>query len=175
MLLLGKAFTFGSTELPAPQATLMKTVIEGVLAGSLPWPLVGTGAALSVCALIAGLPGLSFAVGIYLPLGTLAPVFAGGIVRRIVDARRDEAKPRESGQGVLAASGMIAGEGLAGVAIAFLIAGATKFPGLKASLASMHFAAKGFTFVTGTAATVAGAVLLLAICAVLARAGRSNR
>ena len=51
----------------------MKTVIEGVLAGSLPWGLVGTGAAFSLCAMLAGLPGLSFAVGIYLPLGSLTP------------------------------------------------------------------------------------------------------
>jgi len=171
VLLLGKAFTFGSTELPAPQATLMKTVIEGVLAGSLPWPLVGTGAALSLCALIAGLPGLSFAVGIYLPLGTLAPVFVGGIVRRIVESRR-EAKPGESDSGVLAASGMIAGEGLAGVAIALLIAGSTRFPGLKAALAKVHFAVKGFTWVEGVAATVIGVVLVVGVCGVLVRAGR---
>jgi len=170
VLLLGRAFTFGSTELPAPQATLMKTVIEGVLAGSLPWPLVGTGAALAVSALLAGLPGLSFAVGIYLPLSTLAPVFVGGIVRRMVGER----KPGESDRGVLAASGMIAGEGLAGVAIAFLIAGGTRFPGLKAALASVHFAAKGFTVVTGAAATVTGIVLVIAICGLLYRAARSS-
>jgi putative OPT family oligopeptide transporter len=162
VLWLGRAYTFGSTELPAPQATLMKTVIEGVLAGSLPWPLVGTGAALAVCALIAGLPGLSFAVGIYLPLSTLAPVFAGGIVRRIVEWRRGELQKGESDGGVLAASGMIAGEGLAGVAIAIFVASGTKFP-------------KGFTFVSGMPAFIAGVVLLLAICAVLARAGRSTR
>jgi putative OPT family oligopeptide transporter len=172
VLLLGKAFTFGSPELPAPQATLMKTVIEGVLAGSLPWPLVGTGAALSVCALIAGLPGLSFAVGIYLPLGTLAPVFVGGIVRRFVEWRRREAKPGESDAGVLAASGMIAGEGLAGVAIALLIAGTTRFPGLKAALASVHYAAKGFTWVEGAVATAIGIVLVAGVCGVLVRAGK---
>jgi putative OPT family oligopeptide transporter len=173
VLLLGRAFTFGSPELPAPQATLMKTVIEGVLAGSLPWPLVGTGAGLAICALLAGLPGLSFAVGIYLPLSTLAPVFVGGIVRRIVEARRDANEKRESDPGVLAASGMIAGEGLAGVAIAFLIAGGTKFAGLKSALASMHFAAKGFTFISGATATVIGVVLVVAVCSVLYRAGRS--
>jgi len=173
VLLLGRAFTFGSPELPAPQATLMKTVIEGVLAGSLPWPLVGTGAGLAICALLAGLPGLSFAVGIYLPLSTLAPVFVGGIVRRIVEARRDANEKRESDPGVLAASGMIAGEGLAGVAIAFLIAGSTKFAGLKSALASVHFAAKGFTFVTGAAAIVIGVALVVAVCGVLYRAGRS--
>src|SRR5436190_2693841 len=171
VLLLGSTYGFGNAELPAPQATLMKTVIEGVLSGSLPWPLVGTGAALSVCALIAGLPGLSFAVGIYLPLGTLAPVFVGGIVRRIVESRR-EAKPSQGDSGVLAASGMIAGEGLAGVAIAMLIAGSTRFPGLKTALAQVHFAAKGFTWVEGAAATVIKVVLVMGVCGVLVRAGK---
>jgi putative OPT family oligopeptide transporter len=172
VLLLGRAFTFGSPELPAPQATLMKTVIEGVLSGSLPWALVGTGSALSICAIIAGLPGLSFAVGIYLPLGTLAPVFLGGIVRRIVDAKR-AGKPTDSDPGVLAASGMIAGEGLVGVLIAFLIGSSGKFPSLGTALTSMHFAAKDFTHLTGTVAIIVGIAIVLAICALLYRAGRS--
>jgi len=172
VLLLGRAFTFGSPELPAPQATLMKTVIEGVLSGSLPWALVGTGSALSICAIIAGLPGLSFAVGIYLPLGTLAPVFLGGIVRRMVDAKRD-AKSLDSDPGVLAASGMIAGEGLVGVLIAFLIGSSGKFPALGSALASMHFAAKDFTHLTGAVAIGTGIVIVIAICALLYRAGRS--
>jgi putative OPT family oligopeptide transporter len=172
VLLLGKAYTFGSPELPAPQATLMKTVIEGVLAGSLPWGLVGTGAALSVCALIAGLPGLSFAIGIYLPLGTLTPIFVGGIVRRIVDARR-AGKPGESDPGVLGASGMIAGEGLAGVLIAFLVAASGKFAGLKNALANVHVAEKGFTYLTGPVAIVTGIVIVLGVCMLLYRAGRS--
>jgi len=173
VLLLGQAFTFGSPELPAPQATLMKTVIEGVLAGSLPWGLVGTGAALAVCALVAGLPGLSFAVGIYLPLGTLAPVYVGGIVRRVVEARR-QGKPPESDPGVLAASGMIAGEGLAGVLIAFLVAGSGRFAGLRDALAGVHFAARDFTHLAGPAATVLGIVVVLAVCALLYRAGRDT-
>src|SRR5213075_260434 len=143
VLLLGKAFVFGSPDLPAPQATLMKTVIEGVLAGSLPWGLVGTGSALAICAIIAGLPGLSFAVGIYLPLSTLSPLFVGGIVRRMVDAKRKD-KAGDGDPGVLAASGMIAGEGLAGVLIAMLIAMQGKFAGLKSALATVHFAAKDF-------------------------------
>jgi putative OPT family oligopeptide transporter len=172
VLLLGQAFTFGSPELPAPQATLMKTVIEGVLAGSLPWGLVGTGAALAVCALIAGLPGLSFAVGIYLPLATLAPVYVGGIVRRVVEARR-QGKPPESDPGVLAASGMIAGEGLAGVLIAFLVAGGGRVAGLREALAGVHFAAKDFTHLTGPAATILGIFVVLAVCVLLYRAGRS--
>lgn len=172
VLLLGKAFTFGSPELPAPQATLMKTVIEGVLSGSLPWALVGTGSALSICAIIAGLPGLSFAVGIYLPLGTLAPVFVGGIVRRMVDAKRN-GKPADNDPGVLAASGMIAGEGLVGVLIAFLVAASGKFPSLSSALASIHFAAKDFTHLTGAVAITGGIAIVIAICTLLYRAGRS--
>jgi putative OPT family oligopeptide transporter len=172
VLLLGKAFTFGSPELPAPQATLMKTVIEGVLAGSLPWALVGTGSALSICALIAGLPALSFAVGIYLPLGTLAPVFVGGIVRRMVDSRRTD-KSLDSDPGVLAASGMIAGEGLVGVLIAFLVAASGKFPRLAAALTSIHFASKDFTWLKGVVAIAGGIALVIVICTLLYRAGRS--
>jgi putative OPT family oligopeptide transporter len=174
VLLLGQAFTFGSPDLPAPQATLMKTVVEGVLAGSLPWGLVGTGAGLAVCALIAGLPGLPFAVGIYLPLASLTPIFVGGIVRRIVEGRR-KGLAVDNDPGVLAASGMIAGEGLAGVAIAFLVAGAGRWPdaAFSRTLSSMHFAAKNFTWISGVAAIVAGAVIVVAICALLYRAGRS--
>ena len=125
VLVLNNAYKFGSPDLPAPQATLMRTVIDGVLAGALPWGLVGTGAMFSLCAMLAGLPGLSFAIGIYLPLGTLTPIFLGGILRRMVEARR-VGPPPESDPGVLASSGMIAGEGLAGVTIAFII-GAQKY------------------------------------------------
>jgi putative OPT family oligopeptide transporter len=156
VLLLGKAFTFGSPDLPAPQATLMKTVIEGVLAGSLPWGLVGVGAALAICALIAGLPGLAFAVGIYLPVGSLTPIFVGGIVRRIVEARR-KGKPLESDPGVLAASGMIAGEGLAGVAIALLVA-------------VFNMSTRREPHLQGTVAVIAGITIVAAVCALLYRA-----
>lgn len=169
VLLLGNAFTFGSPDLPAPQATLMKTVIDGVLSGSLPWGLVGTGSALSLSAILAGLPGLGFAVGIYLPLGSLTPIFAGGLVRRMVEARRKEG-PTEGDPGVLAASGMIAGEGLAGVAIAFLVAGRSW--GL-AIPESWHFAASDFTWIAGTPATVLGIALVAVIAVLLYRAGMS--
>jgi uncharacterized oligopeptide transporter (OPT) family protein len=174
VLLLGQAFTFGSPDLPAPQATLMKTVIEGVLSGSLPWGLVGTGAGLAICALIAGLPGLAFAVGIYLPLATLTPIFVGGIVRRVVEARRQGASV-DNDPGVLAASGLVAGEGLAGVAIAVLVATTTRFPDAAFShlLTSVHFAARGFTWLAGPAAVVVGAALVTGVCWLLYRAGRS--
>ena len=174
VLLLGQAYTFGSPDLPAPQATLMKTVIEGVLAGALPWGLVGTGAAFSVCAMIAGLPGLAFAIGIYLPLASLTPIFVGGIVRRAVEARREGAAP-ESDPGILAASGMIAGEGLAGVAIAFVVAARTNWPeaGWSRLLEGLHFGERGFAYVTGPAASLAAVAVVLALCAMLYRAGRA--
>jgi len=159
VLLLGKAFTFGSPALPAPQATLMKTVIEGVLSGSLPWGLVGVGSALTICALIAGLPGLAFAVGIYLPLASLTPIFVGGIIRHYVEKKR-EGKKSESDAGVLAASGMIAGEGLAGVAIAILV-------GL------MHFTPSKETLISGPAAVIGGIAVVIGVCAMLYRAGRA--
>jgi putative OPT family oligopeptide transporter len=175
VLLLGKAFTFGSPELPAPQATLMRTVIDGVLAGSLPWGLVGTGAAFSLCGLLAGLPGLAFAVGLYLPVGSLTPIFLGGFVRRLVETRRKE-DPKEGDPGVLAASGMIAGEGLAGVAIAFLVAAKTRWPesGWSRWLDSVHFAGRDFAWIGGPAGVILGMVLVLAVAVLLYRAGRSG-
>jgi putative OPT family oligopeptide transporter len=175
VLLLGRAYTFGSPDLPAPQATLMKTVIEGVLAGSLPWGLVGAGSAFALCAMIAGLPGLSFAVGVYLPLASLTPIFLGGIVRRLSDARR-EAGGGESDPGILAASGLIAGEGLAGVAIAFLVAAKVRWPEAAWSqqLGAWHFAERGFAHLGGAAAAILGSLVVLAVCAMLYRAGRDR-
>ncbi len=118
--LLGQAFSFGSTELPAPQATLMKTVIEGVLQADLPWGLVLTGAAFAGMAELLGIPSLPFAVGIYLPLSTMTPVFVGGVLSHFVQkrSRNDEIAGKRKEQGVLFGSGLIAGEGIIGVLIA---------------------------------------------------------
>jgi len=173
VLMLGRAYTFGSPELPAPQATLMKTVIEGVLAGALPWGLVGTGASFALSAMLAGLPGLAFAVGIYLPLASLTPIFVGGLVRRMVDSRRTGAAP-DTDPGVLASSGMIAGEGLAGVAIAFLVAARTRWPesGWSLALGRLHFADRAFTYLSGVPAAVFGLIVLSLLAALLYRAGR---
>jgi putative OPT family oligopeptide transporter len=121
VLLLGTAYEFGSAEVPAPQATLMKTVIEGVLAGDLPWDLVLTGGGLSVGAMLCGVSGLAFAIGVYLPFGTMAPLFVGGCVRALVERGRS-GKSQLSDPGILAASGLVAGEALAGVLIAGLVA-----------------------------------------------------
>jgi putative OPT family oligopeptide transporter len=122
VLLLGNAYTFGSRELPAPQATLMKTVIEGVLAGDLPWGLVLTGGGLALGAILCGVSGLAFAIGVYLPLATMAPLYVGGCIRALAERGAAERAPGESDPGILAASGLVAGEGLAGVLVAGLVA-----------------------------------------------------
>jgi putative OPT family oligopeptide transporter len=123
VLLLGSVYTFGSREIPAPQATLMKTIVEGVLAGALPWGLVLSGGGLAIGALLCGVSPLAFAIGVYLPLSSMAAIYVGGCVRALCDARTaPAAAPGAGDPAVLAASGLVAGEGLAGVAVAALVA-----------------------------------------------------
>jgi putative OPT family oligopeptide transporter len=122
VLLLGATYEFGTREIPAPQATLMKTIVEGVLAGSLPWDLVGSGSGLALAAILCGVNGLAFAIGVYLPLSSMSAIYVGGCMRALVEHRRGGA-PRTEGTsdpGILAASGFVAGEGIAGILIALL-------------------------------------------------------
>jgi putative OPT family oligopeptide transporter len=121
VLLLGGAYEFGTKEIPAPQAMLMKTIIEGVLSGALPWGLVLSGGGLAIGAMLCGVSGLAFAIGVYLPLASMAPIYVGGCLRAWAEKRR-AAAPDQSDPGILAASGLVAGEGLAGVLIAALVA-----------------------------------------------------
>jgi putative OPT family oligopeptide transporter len=119
--LLGEAFSFGTTALPAPQATLMKTVVEGVLGGNLPWGLVLVGGAFAIVAELLGVPSLPFAVGIYLPLSTMTPVFVGGAVKHFIEKRasnNEKLKATRKEKGVLLSSGFIAGEGILMVFVA---------------------------------------------------------
>lgn len=107
---------FGEGGMPAPQARLMKTVIEAVLGESLPWDLLLTGAGFSLVGALAGLPALPLALGLYLPLSTMAAIFLGGLVRKL--AEKKDAPTGGVEAGILCASGFVAGEGLAGVFIA---------------------------------------------------------
>ncbi|MBK7643062.1 MAG: oligopeptide transporter, OPT family [Planctomycetes bacterium] len=116
LFLLASVYEFGGKELGAPQATLMKTIIEGVLARELPWQLVLGGAGLSIGAILCGVSGLAFAIGVYLPLSTMAPLFVGGCARALYDRGRKSVG--ENDPGVLAASGLVAGEALAGIVLA---------------------------------------------------------
>ena len=120
VLLLAHAYGFGGEELPAPQATLMKLVIDGVLAQSLPWGLVGIGAGIAVVAALLRIPPLPFAVGVYLPVSTMLPVFFGGLLRLFMErgARNEEERTARRDRGILFGSGLVGGEGLIGVVIA---------------------------------------------------------
>jgi putative OPT family oligopeptide transporter len=127
----------GSDKYPAPQATLMATLIQGLLAFNLDWQFVLVGVSLAVTMELCGIKSLSFAVGTYLPLSTTAPVFAGGVIKAIADrsARRNADRARapraataqaptpeeaELGPGNLFATGLVAGGAVAGVAVALL-------------------------------------------------------
>jgi len=102
----------------APKAVLMSYVIKGILDRQLPWALVIFGAVIALVLEMSGVPSLPFAVGVYLPLSSSAPIFVGGAVRWFVDRRRG-AEAGDRGPGVLLASGYIAGGALAGILIAF--------------------------------------------------------
>lgn len=120
VIYIGKAWGFGSEQVPAPQATLMKVVIEGVLESSLPWGLVGIGIGLALIVELLGIPSLPFSVGVYLPVSTMIPVYLGGALRLLVEkrAKSDEDRAARRERGVLFGSGLVGGEGLLGVAIA---------------------------------------------------------
>ena len=120
VLVLDRTYGFGSQELPAPQATLMKLVVEGVLENSLPWVLVGIGVAIALTAEMLRIPSLPFAVGVYLPVTTMASVCVGGLIRFFLERQApstSEGKQRTD-RGILLGSGMVGGEGLIGVGIA---------------------------------------------------------
>ena len=117
MYLLDAAWGFGSKELPAPQATLMKLVVEGVMGGNLPWTLVLIGVGLAVALEVIGIPVLPVAIGLYLPIHLSTPIFAGGLLREFFDRKGEEGKLITE-KGILYGSGLIAGEGLIGILLA---------------------------------------------------------
>lgn len=127
MYLLHKAWGFGSSaQLPAPQATLMKLVVEGVMGGTLPWGLVFCGVFAAVVIEILGLPVLPISIGLYLPIHLSAPIFVGGLVRKMVESQKADTEEQTARRkervekGLLYSSGLIAGEGLIGILLAVL-------------------------------------------------------
>jgi putative OPT family oligopeptide transporter len=164
-LYLHRVMTVGSDALPAPQATLMSTIIKGLLSRNLPWGLVLVGVFISVTLELCGIHSLSFAVGSYLPIATTAPIFAGGLVRAYVERKTGHAEESEVGSGTLFSSGLIAGGSLAGILYAILygngiIHDAEGAPGL---IPSIH---------SGTAGLVAGGLIFVALGVVLSRMGQ---
>lgn len=122
LYLLDSAWGFGSEELGAPQATLMKLIVEGVMGGNLPWALVFAGAFIAVAAEVVGIPVLPFAIGIYLPVHLNTCIMVGGLIRLAFEKlnRPDTQKKTMINDGILFCSGMIAGEGLIGILLALL-------------------------------------------------------
>ena len=119
MILLNEAYQFGSEVLPAPQASMMKMIIEGVMNGNLPWGLIFIGAFIAIAVEVLGISSLPVAIGLYLPLELSSTIMLGGLIRKFVDKKRGESKDA-AGKGILFSSGLIAGEGIAGIILAIL-------------------------------------------------------
>lgn len=123
LYLLDSAWGFGSDELGAPQATLMKLIVEGVMGGDLPWVLVFIGVFIAIVVELIGIPVLPFAIGVYLPVQLNACIMVGGLIRLAFDkikGKKAEHKEEIVNDGILFCSGMIAGEGLVGIVLALL-------------------------------------------------------
>jgi putative OPT family oligopeptide transporter len=111
----------GSDRLPAPQGTLMATIIQGVLSRDLPWGFIFVGAALATMVQLCGVSGLAWAVGAYLPISTTFPIFIGGSMRWLADRLRGQAEESEVSSGMLFATGLVAGGSIAGLLIVFVV------------------------------------------------------
>ncbi len=121
LYLLNAAWGYGGAEVPAPQATLMKMIVEGIMGGTLPWNLVFVGVFLALGLEILRIPVMPFAIGLYLPIYLNATIMIGGVVRMVMDARKnvdEKTKEQQSTDGTLYCAGMIAGEGLVGILLA---------------------------------------------------------
>ncbi|HEX2342794.1 MAG TPA: oligopeptide transporter, OPT family [Vicinamibacterales bacterium] len=166
-LYLHQVMKIGSDALAAPQATLMSTIIRGLLAQNLPWGLVLVGVFISVTLELCGIRSLSFAVGSYLPIATTAPIFAGGVVRWWVERKTGRKDESEISSGTLFSSGLIAGGSLAGILYAVLY-------GWNQIEAADDATTTGLIpyLHEGTVGMVAGGLLFAALAVILARAAQ---
>lgn len=129
LYLLNEAWGYGSEQIPAAQATMMKMLVEGIMNADLPWALIFIGVFIAIVVEILKVPVMPFAVGMYLPFSLSAGIMAGGAVRFIVDKIKgtDEEKKARADRGILFTSGLIAGEGIIGIVLAVLaVAGVDK-------------------------------------------------
>jgi putative OPT family oligopeptide transporter len=168
-LYLHRVFTIGSEAIAAPQATLMATIIRGLLSQNLPWGLVLVGVFLAVTLELCGIHSLSFAVGAYLPVATTAPIFAGGLVRWWVERRSGVKEESEIGSGTLFSSGLIAGGSICGILFAVLVGTETIGPFQQVGnlLPWLHD--------DSGLAHIAGGLLFFALAVITARAARRRR
>jgi putative OPT family oligopeptide transporter len=165
---LHQVFGIGTAAIPAPQATLMATIIKGLLSQNLPWGLVLVGVFISVTLELCGIRSLSFAVGSYLPIATTAPIMVGGLVRAWVEKKTGAPQESEVGAGTLFSSGLIAGGSIAGILVAVLVGTGSMAPLQKVGdiLPWLHA-----DDVTGK---VAAALLFLALAVIVARAAQKK-
>ena len=166
LLLLDKAWGFGSEAIPAPQATLMKMIVEGVMNENLPWALVFIGAFIAISVEIIGISALPVAIGLYLPLELSSTIMLGGLVRLVIDQKNKKSGQKEnadSSDGILFCSGMIAGEGLVGILLAiFAVAGIDSAIDLSGS------------FTTGQVGGVIAIIIMVALVWLYAK-GKSDK
>ena len=166
-LYLHEVFVIGSESLAAPQATLMSTIIKGLLSQNLPWGLVLVGVFISITLELCGIKSLSFAVGSYLPIATTAPIFVGGLVRWYVERKTGTTEESDISSGTLFSSGLIAGGSLAGILYAVLfgagIVRAADDAGTTGLVTPLH---------EGTLGMVAAGLLFFALATILARVGQ---
>ena len=158
LLYMHRVFGIGSADVPAPQATLMATLIKGLLSQNLPWGLVLVGVFIAVTLELCGIHSLSFAVGAYLPIATTAPIFVGGLVRWWVERKTGEKSDSDLSSGTLFSSGLIAGGSLAGILFAILVGAGwlepfqllgEMMPGLRADNATGHVLGAGLFMALG--------------------------
>ena len=167
-LYLHRVMGIGSASLPAPQATLMATIIKGLLSQNLPWGLVLVGVFISVTLELCGIHSLSFAVGSYLPIATTAPIFIGGLVRAWVERKTGKSEESEVGSGTLFSSGLIAGGSLAGILYAVLF-GRNLIGEADGDVTGLIPAIH-----EGTLGMIAGGLLFAALAIVLGRAAQKK-
>ncbi len=169
MLSQGIHHAIGTEKYPAPQATLMATLIKGILSQNLDWQYVFAGVFLAITMELCGIKSLSFAVGAYLPLATTLPIFIGGAIRGIVEAKQKKentgitAEEEELGKGNLFATGLVAGGAVAGVIIAFISGsegGEKLLSTISAEEGLVHALSQGGYFMLGTAMFAAMGMIL---------------
>lgn len=120
IILMEKAYGIGTESVAAPQATLMKLIVEGIMTAQLPWTLVIIGAVIAIFCALAGLPILAVALGIYLPITLNTALFAGGIIRELVEKKYKDNEAEKSDaveKGILLSSGLVAGDAITGIVI----------------------------------------------------------
>jgi len=167
VLYMHQVFGIGSEAVAAPQATLMATLIKGLLSQNLPWGLVLVGVFIAVTLELCGIHSLSFAVGAYLPIATTAPIFIGGLVRWWVERKTGETSESDLSSGTLFSSGLIAGGSLAGILFAILVGVEQRGIGILPTLQSVGGAVPFMR--EGNFGQIAGALMFFVLAVILVR------